>query len=233
MLPYRQDERTATVSEQELAEHGLFCLVAGEVVGLDAGGAGLLVAADGGERRPCRPASLTATAGGYFLLFTSSSLATALPAAAAVAMSGSMSLVIQQTVLQRVIPGAVLGRVSAVFLTGEAAATLTGSVAGPFIAQAAHLVAVAAAASLLTLSAAALAFLTVPRTPAIVTCGPPLSGRHAETTGRAAGQQQLPPELPLGARGPGANTGIAGPAAAVVQGPNDRRSGSGTARRCR
>ena len=43
----------------------------------------------------------------------------------------------QQTTLQRVIPDAVLGRVSAVFLTGEAAATLIGSVAGPFLAQAA------------------------------------------------------------------------------------------------
>ena len=51
-----------------------------------------------------------------------------------------MSLLIQQTTLQRVIPDAVLGRVSAVFLTGEAAATLIGSVAGPFLAEAAHLV---------------------------------------------------------------------------------------------
>ncbi|HEY1624542.1 MAG TPA: hypothetical protein VGG16_12155, partial [Streptosporangiaceae bacterium] len=65
--------------------------------------------------------------------------------------------------------GAVLGRVSAVFLTGAAAATLTGSVAGPFLAQAAHLVGVAAAASLVTLSAAALAFLTMPQMPAVVT----------------------------------------------------------------
>ena len=97
-------------------------------------------------------ASLTATAGAYLLLFTSSSLTTALPAAAAVGMCGSML---------RVIPGAVLGRVSAVFLTTEAAATLAGSVAGPFLAQAASLTAVAAAASLVTLSAAALAFLTV------------------------------------------------------------------------
>jgi MFS family permease len=106
-------------------------------------------------------ASLTATAGAYFLLFTSSSLATALPAAAAVGMSGSMALVTQQTTLQRVIPGAVLGRVSAVFIGGEAAATLVGSVAGPFLAQAAHLATVAATASLITLSAAALAFFTV------------------------------------------------------------------------
>jgi predicted MFS family arabinose efflux permease len=80
-----------------------------------------------------------------------------------------MSLVIQQTTVQRVVPDAVLGRVSAVFLTGAAAAALVGSVAGPFLAQAAHLAGAAAAASLLTLSAAALAFLTVPRMPMIIT----------------------------------------------------------------
>lgn len=133
-------------------------------------GAGFLLGApvvrallDLAEPRNLLTACLTATAGAYFLLFTSSSLVTALPAAAAVAMFGSMSLVISQTVLQRVIPGAVLGRVSAVFLTGAAAATLIGSVAGPFLAQAAHLVAVAAAASLVTVSAAALAFLAMPQ----------------------------------------------------------------------
>ena len=120
---------------------------------------------DRAQPRNLLTASLTATAGAYFLLFTSSSLATALPAAAAVAMSGSMSLVIQQTTLQRVIPGAALGRVSAVFLTGEAAATLVGSVAGPFLAQAAHLLSAAAAASLVTLGAAALARLTMPPMP--------------------------------------------------------------------
>jgi len=135
-------------------------------------GAGFLLGApviraflDRAQPRNLLTASLTATAGAYFLLFTSSSLATALPAAAAVAMSGSMSLMIQQTTLQRVIPGAALGRVSAVFLTAEAAATLAGSVAGPFLAQAAHLVAVAAAASVVTLSAAALARLTMPPMP--------------------------------------------------------------------
>jgi hypothetical protein len=37
-------------------------------------------------------------------------------------MFGSMSLVIPQTAMQRVIPNAILGRVSAVFLTGEATA---------------------------------------------------------------------------------------------------------------
>jgi hypothetical protein len=69
---------------------------------------------------------------------------------------------------QGLIPNAALGRVSAVFLTGEAAATLTGAVAGPLLAQAAHLTAVATAASLVTLGAAALAFLTVPRMSAII-----------------------------------------------------------------
>lgn len=75
-----------------------------------------------------------------------------------------MSLVTPHTATQRVIPDAALGRVSAVFLTGEAAAALIGAVAGPFLAQAAHLTGLAATASLVTLSAAALAFLTIPRT---------------------------------------------------------------------
>jgi MFS family permease len=129
---------------------------------------------DRAQPRNLLTASLTANAGAYFLLFTSSSLATALPAAVAVGMCGSMTLVTQQTTLQRVIADAVLGRVSAVFLTGEAAATLIGSVAGPFLAQAVHLAATAAAASLLILSAAALALFTVPRLPAIMIGGPPL-----------------------------------------------------------
>ena len=85
-----------------------------------------------------------------------------------------MCLVIPQTAMQRVIPNAVLGRISAVFLTGEAAASLIGAGTGSFLAQAAHLTGVAVAASLITLNAAALAFLAVPRMPAII---PPL-GTH-------------------------------------------------------
>ena len=63
---------------------------------------------------------------------------------------------------------AALGRVSAVFLTSQAAATLAGAVAGPFLAQAAHLIALATAASIATLSAAALAYLIVPPVPAVI-----------------------------------------------------------------
>jgi MFS family permease len=142
-------------------------------------GAGFLIGApvirgllDRVQPRTLLAASLTATAAAYILLFTSSSLATALPAAVAVGTFGSMSLVIPQTAMQRVIPNAVLGRISAVFLTGEAAASLIGAAAGPFLAQAAHLTGVAAAASLITLSAAALTLLAVPRMPAIIPVPP-------------------------------------------------------------
>ena len=138
---------------------------------LSALGVGVLLGApilrallDRGQPRTLLAVTLTATAVAYFVLFTSSSLSTALPAAVAVGMSGSMSEVIPQTAMQRVIPNAVLGRVSAVFLTGEAAATLVGAVAGLFLAQAVHLPGIAAAASAATLLAALLAFLTVPAT---------------------------------------------------------------------
>jgi MFS family permease len=141
-------------------------LLAGLGVGFLAGAPILRALLDRVQPRILLTASLTGTAVAYLLLFTSSSLATALAAAVAVGMLGSMCLVIPQTAVQRVISSAVLGRVSAVFLTGEAAATLTGAVAGPFIAEAAHLTGVAAAVSLITLSAAALTFLTLPRLPA-------------------------------------------------------------------
>jgi MFS family permease len=117
-------------------------------------------------------ASLTAAAAAYFLLFSSSSLTTALPAAVAVGMSGSISLVVAQTAIQRIIPNAVLGRVSAAFLTSEAAATLVGAVAGPFLAQAADLTGVATVAALMTLSAAVLTCLTVPRMSVIIPVQP-------------------------------------------------------------
>jgi MFS family permease len=142
---------------------------------LSALGVGFLLAApalrallDRVQPRTLLTATLTATAAGQFLLFTSVSLATALPAAVTVGMFGSMSEVIPQTVMQRVIPNAVLGRISAVFLTGEAAVGLIGAVAGPVLAQAAHLAGLAATASLVTLAAAALTCLSVPRLAVIV-----------------------------------------------------------------
>jgi len=141
----------------------LSCLGAGFLLGAPV----LRALMDRVQPRNLLTVSLTATAAGYFLLFTSSSLTTALPAAVGIGMFGSMSQVIPQTTVQRVIPNAALGRVSAVFLTGEAAATLAGAVAGPAFAQAARFSGVATAASLMTVSAAALAFLLIPPMPAI------------------------------------------------------------------
>ena len=128
----------------------------------------LRVLLDRVQPRTLLTATLAATAAGQFSLFTSTSLATALPAAAAIGMFGSMSEVIPQTAMQRVIPNAVLGRISAVFLTGEAAVGLVGAVAGPFLAQALHLAGLAAVASLVTLAAAALTRLSVPRMAPVV-----------------------------------------------------------------
>jgi MFS family permease len=142
----------------------LSCLGAGFLIGAPV----LRALLDRAQPRNLLTISLTAAAAAFFLLFSSSSLTTALPAAAGIGMFGSMCLVIPLTATQRVIPNAVLGRVSAVFLTAEAAATLTGAVAGPFLAQAVHFTGLAATASLVTLSAAALTFLTVPRLPAII-----------------------------------------------------------------
>ena len=142
---------------------------------LSALGVGFLLAApllrallDRVQPRILLTACLTATAIGQFGLFTSTSLATAVPAAVAIGTFGSMSEVIPQTALQRVIPNAVLGRISAVFLTGEAAVSLIGAVAGPFLAQTVHLAGLAIVAGLVTLGAAALTRLIVPRMPATV-----------------------------------------------------------------
>jgi predicted MFS family arabinose efflux permease len=118
------------------------------------------------DRIPARyllSGTLGVTATGLLLLFHSASLSTALPAAIAVGMFGSMSLVIPQTTVQRLIPNAALGRVSAVFLTGEAAATLIGAVAGPALAQAIGIGSLAAAASLATIAAALLTLSGMPK----------------------------------------------------------------------
>lgn len=145
----------------------LSCLGVGFLLGAPA----IRVLIDRIQPRNLLTVTLAVTACGYFVLFSSVSLATALPAAVIIGAFGSMSLVVPQTTMQRLIPAAVLGRVSALFLTGEAAATLAGAVAGPFLAQAAGtagasgLETVAAVASLLTIGAAALARLTVPRMP--------------------------------------------------------------------
>ena len=116
-------------------------------------------------------ATLTTSAVSYWLLWQSASLATALPAAVAVGLAGSMSLVITQVTVQRVIPNAALGRVTAVFLTGEAAATLAGAVTGPLLAQSLGMSGLAATVSLATVAAAVVAFTLIPA-PALIPAPP-------------------------------------------------------------
>jgi MFS family permease len=165
------------------SEHAGF-LLSGLGVGVLLGAPVVRALLDRGQPRHLLTAALAVTAAAYFALFTSSSLLTALPAAVVIGMAGSMCEVIPLTTVQRVVPGAALGRVSAVFLTGEAAATLLGAVAGPFLAQAAHLTGLAAAASAATLLAALLAFLTV-RDP-----GP--EGATTARSGRRKGETASP-----------------------------------------
>ncbi len=106
--------------------------------------------------------SLLCTGTGFLWLFSVRSVVAALPAAVLVGVFGSMTLVTQQTTLQRLLPNQLLGRVTAVFLTAEAAATLIGAVAGPSMAQAVGITTVAAVACAVTVGSAALALATLP-----------------------------------------------------------------------
>ncbi|MFD9698203.1 MFS transporter [Lentzea sp. NPDC059081] len=80
-------------------------------------------------------ASQLATAVAFFVLFGSTSLFVALPAGVAIGVFGSMTLVTPQTALQRNVPNEALGRITAVFLSAEALATLVGALTGPLLAD--------------------------------------------------------------------------------------------------
>ncbi|MEV0829692.1 MFS transporter [Nonomuraea rubra] len=71
----------------------------------------------------------------FLLLFNSTSLPAALAAAVLLGLPGVTVLVAVQTYVQRATPGHLLGRVTAVFLTVEAAATMTGAFAGPALSE--------------------------------------------------------------------------------------------------
>ncbi len=111
-------------------------VVSGLGVGFLLGAAVIRGLVDRVQPRYLLAATQLATTGGFLLLFGSSSLAGALPAALIIGVFGSMTLVTPQTALQRVIPNTALGRVSAIFFTAEALATLAGAVAGPALAAA-------------------------------------------------------------------------------------------------
>lgn len=104
--------------------------------------------------------SLAATALGFVILFHST-LVTALGAGVAIGLAGSTALITPTVVLQRILPNDVLGRVIAVFITGEALASFVGALVGPIGADALGMPIVATVASAVTL-VAGLACLLLP-----------------------------------------------------------------------
>jgi predicted MFS family arabinose efflux permease len=134
-------------------------------------GAGFLLGApvlrivlDRVQARHAMAASLAVTAAAYVGLFSSTTIAAALPAGVVIGMTGAVILSVPVATVQRVTGSELLGRITAAFTTGGAAATMAGAVAGPVIAQAIQLTGAAAAAASVTLAAAALALVIVPRT---------------------------------------------------------------------
>src|SRR5204862_990568 len=125
-------------------------------VGFLVGGPLIRVLRDRVPPRRLLAGALLGVAASFWALFSSTTLGAALPAAVAIGVFGSMALVVPQTALQRALPNEVLGRVSAVFFTAEALATLVGAVAGPTLAEAAHIDAVKWMACGVTVLAAAL-----------------------------------------------------------------------------
>jgi MFS family permease len=131
-------------------------------------------------------ACLLGDAVAYLVLFTSSSLPVALPTALVIGLLGTLCQAVPLTMVQRVVPDEVLGRVCAAFVTGEAMATLVGAVGGPFVAQAIGLSGIAMVASAVTVSAAVLAFIARARCDAGLPRVPPAGGRPRRLGGWAA-----------------------------------------------
>jgi predicted MFS family arabinose efflux permease len=114
---------------------------------------------------------LVVTALGFALLFHST-LIPALGAGVVIGVAGSTALITPTVVLQRILPNDVLGRVIAVFIAGEALASLVGALIGPVGADTCGMSTVTTAASVVTL-VAGLACLLLPhiRSDALVSAG--------------------------------------------------------------
>lgn len=106
--------------------------------------------------------ALIVTVAGFFVLFHSGGLLSAMASAALVGLCGPPILATPQITLQRVILNEVLGRVSAAFYSGEALATLVGSLVGPSIAQSAGYAWTAGIACVGVAITAVLSLLVVP-----------------------------------------------------------------------
>ncbi|TYB50630.1 MFS transporter [Nonomuraea sp. PA05] len=98
----------------------------------------------------------------FLLLFNSTTLPAALAAAALLGLPGVTVLVAIQTYVQRATPGRLLGRVTAAFLTVEAAATMTGAFAGPALSELSGLPVALNAACAVTLLSSLVTLCLVP-----------------------------------------------------------------------
>ncbi len=121
-----------------------------------------------------------ATAAGFALLFSANELITAMIAAVLIGVFGSVTVVAPQTALQRTVDNGQLGRISAIFLMVEAAATLVGAIAGPWLAESVSLHFAAMTAAAITAAAALAGAVTVPR----VMLATKRSNEQAETRAR-------------------------------------------------
>ncbi|MEV4623500.1 MFS transporter [Asanoa sp. NPDC049573] len=131
-------------------------------VGFLLGAPALRLLAGRTQPRALLAAALATTCAGFYLLFGAETLAGALPAAVLVGTVGPIILVLPASTLQRVIPNAVLGRVSAVFFSGEAVAMLAGAVAGPLVAGHGGVLTITIASCTTVAVAAVLCLLLVP-----------------------------------------------------------------------
>ncbi len=95
-------------------------------------------------------------AGAFFLMFNATSLPVALTAAVLLGMPAVTVMVATHTWLQRATPKPLLGRVSAAFLTVEAAANMAGALAAPVMSAWTGLAPALNAACALTLLSALL-----------------------------------------------------------------------------
>ncbi|MFD5826013.1 MFS transporter [Lentzea sp. NPDC060358] len=130
------------------------------------GGAVLARWLDGVQPRTTLAAAQLCTAAGFAGLFSARELWAAVVAAVVIGVFGSVTVVTPKTVVQRQAPGPLLGRISALFLVAEAAATLVGAVGGPLLAEAVSLHFAAMTAAAVAAAGALVGAVTVPLRPA-------------------------------------------------------------------
>ncbi|GAB2848190.1 MFS transporter [Lentzea nigeriaca] len=127
------------------------------------GGAVLVRWSDRLQLRTVLAGAQLATAGGFAVLFSARELGIAAAAAVVIGAFGSVTVVAPQTAVQRSTDNDQLGRVSAVFLTVEAVATLVGAIVGPWVAESVSMHFAAMGAAVVAAVGALVGAVTVPR----------------------------------------------------------------------